>query len=310
MAVIWPNKMVLVLCIVIVFFLNICFSFEKYGENIHGSMLIINISLLGCWNFLFLLCLNLPLCLSLLWESAKVRQAAGAGIYSLNPVMDYTALVLSNFTHTTHWFGYCGLFWQYCGSAVGLTECCHFDRLIKPPMFLCLHTFKRDKSDLSRLAFSFVISHYKMPSGCGSFCSVLFHLTLTQLHLFTASHNPFPLKCPPVLLWDCSRGAAQNLFERPLCCWHGNVCLCEWRLPLHAWSEVSRCLMVQEDLARPLCHITKPVLKSWSQALLLTNFLSFPVHIVLLQVSTWLTWTRVLSIMSCCSNWKLKFIEL
>lgn len=233
-------------------------------------MLIINISLLGCWTFLFLLCLNLPLCLSLLWESTKVRQAAGAGIYSLNPAMDYTALVLSNFTHTTHWFGYCGLFWQYCGSAVGLTECRHFDRLIKPPMFLCLHTFKRDKSDLSRLAFSFVISHHKMPSGCGSFCSVLFHLTLTQLHLFTASHNPFPLKCPPVLLWDCSRGAAQNLFERPLCCWHGNVCLCEWRLPLHAWSEVSRCLMVQEDLARPLCHITKPVLKSWSQALLLT----------------------------------------
>lgn len=136
MAVIWPDKMVLVLCIVIFFFLNICFSFEKYGKNIHGSMLIINISLLGCWTFLFLLCLNLPLCLSLLWESTKVRQAAGAGIYSLNPVMDHTALVLSNFTHTTHWFGYCGLFCQYCGSAVGLTECRHFDRLIKPPMFL------------------------------------------------------------------------------------------------------------------------------------------------------------------------------
>lgn len=51
-------------------------------------MLIINISLLGC--------------LSLLWESTKVRQAAGAVIYSLNPVMDYTALVLSNFTHATH----------------------------------------------------------------------------------------------------------------------------------------------------------------------------------------------------------------
>lgn len=134
MAVIWPDKIVLVLCIVIIIFL-ICFSFEKYGKNIHGSMLIINISLLGC--------------LSLLWESTKVRQAAGAVIYSLNPVVDYTALVLSNFTHTTHWFEYCGLFCQYCGSAVGLTECCHFDRLIK---FLCLHTFKRDKW-FERLAF-------------------------------------------------------------------------------------------------------------------------------------------------------------
>lgn len=202
-------------------------------------MLIINISLLGCWTFLFLLCLNLPLCLSLLWESTKVRQAAGAGIYSLNPVMDYTALVLSNFTHTTHWFGYCGLFWQYCGSAVGLTECCHFDRLIKPPMFLCLHTFKRDKSDLSRLAFSFVISHHKMPSGCGSFCSVLFHLTLTQLHLFTTSHNPFPLKCPPVLLWDCSRGAA----------WKASLLLAWKRLPL--WMEASLTCLVR---GLPMSH--------------------------------------------------------
>lgn len=273
-------------------------------------MLIINISLLGCWTFLFLLCLNLPLCFSLLWESTKVRQAAGAGIYSLNPVMDYTALVLSNFTHTTHWFGYCGLFWQYCGSAVGLTECRHFDRLIKPLMFLCLHTFKRDKSDLSRLAFSFVISHHKMPSGCGSFCSVLFHLTLTQLHLFTASHNhflsnahrSFSETAAEVQHKTCLKGLFAVGMETSAFVNVGFPYMPGQRSPDVSWSK-----RTWPDLCA-----TSPSL-CWSHEV--RHFCSrslclFLVHIVLLQVSTWLTWTRVLSIMSCCSNWKLKFREL
>lgn len=206
-------------------------------------MLIINISLLGCWTFLFLLCLNLPLCLSLLWESTKVRQAAGAGIYSLNPVMDYTALVLSNFTHTTHWFGYCGLFWQYCGSAVRLTECRHFDRLIKPPMFLCLHTFKRDKSDLSRLAFSFVISHHKMPSGCGSFCSVLFpsHLnTIASLHCLP---QPISSQMPT----GPSLRLQQRCSTKPV--WKASLLLAWKRLPL--WMEASLTCLVR---GLPMSH--------------------------------------------------------
>lgn len=41
-------------------------------------------------------------------------------------------------------------------------------------------------------------------------------------------------------------------------CWHGNGCLCEWRLLLRAWSEVSHCLMVQEDPVRLLYKFTKP----------------------------------------------------
>lgn len=41
-------------------------------------------------------------------------------------------------------------------------------------------------------------------------------------------------------------------------CWHGNGCLCEWRLLLRAWSEVSHCLMVQEDPVRLLYKFTNP----------------------------------------------------
>lgn len=60
----------------------------------------------------------------------------------------------------------------------------------------------------------FSLSDY---TGSGAFSSDLFHLALTQLHLFTATHSSLPLKCPPVLLWDGSRGAGWKPFEkRPL----------------------------------------------------------------------------------------------
>lgn len=48
--------------------------------------------------------------------------------------------------------------------------------------------------------------------GSGPFSSDVFHLALTQSHLFTATHNSFPLKCPLVLLRDCSRGSGWKPF--------------------------------------------------------------------------------------------------
>lgn len=63
----------------------------------------------------------------------------------------------------------------------------------------------------------------------------LFCPALTQLHLPTATHNSFPLKCPPVLLRGCSRGAGGKLFERrPL---PAEVPLAWKRLSL--WMEAS-----------------------------------------------------------------------
>lgn len=80
-----------------------------------------------------------------------------------------------------------------------------------------------------------------MPLGSVAFNSGLFHLVLTQLHLSTATHNSFPLKCPPVLLWDCSRGAGWKPFKRrPL---PAEVLLAWKRLSL--WMETSLTRLVR-----------------------------------------------------------------
>lgn len=84
-------------------------------------------------------------------------------------------------------------------------------------------------------------------TGSGAFSSDLFHLASTQLHLFTATHSSLPLKCPPVLLWDGSRGAGWKPFEkRPL---PAEVLLAWKRLSL--WMEASLTRLVR---GFPLSH--------------------------------------------------------
>lgn len=88
-----------------------------------------------------------------------------------------------------------------------------------------------------------------------------FHLALTQLHLFTATHNSFPLKCPPVLLWVCSRGAGWKPFERrPL----PAEVLLAWKL-LSLWMEASLTRLVRGS---PLSHSPRgPCQTSYKQNL-------------------------------------------
>lgn len=81
----------------------------------------------------------------------------------------------------------------------------------------------------------------------GFSAQTFFHLAITQLHLFTATHNSFPLKYPAVLLWDCSRGAGWKPFEkRPL----PAEALLAWKR-LSLWMKASLTRLVR---GFPLSH--------------------------------------------------------
>ena len=103
--------------------------------------------------------------------------------------------------------------------------------------------------------------------GSEAFSSDLFHLALTQLHLSvcpSTHHSLTPSSKMPTspstrVQQPASRGTGgkkktplKGGLSQQRSCWHGNGSLCEWRLLLHAWSEVSHCLVVQEEPVRPL----------------------------------------------------------